>query len=238
MELRHDWIAHQEIFYPKSKSSASKVMTTASPVYLVIKGTQVIEAFGEGENFSESVGQTLETARTQLSHRNVIVIEQEHLDQVLSDSLTAPSYYSQVESVRTELGLQGVYPHFLMAQLLSAWNEILPSSYGIYLDLGGQERSVFVIVRKGKIECIERPDTTQVCAGTDREKTLLEVVEHLQEEYRIPVQGLSAEWEDWVSWTHGEHPWRRMAQALRASQAKLVPFRWGVTALIGFKGIF
>lgn len=143
--------------------------------------------------------------------------------------------------------------HFLLEAIHTWWKKVMPSSYGVYIrleparnrELTPAQRSqlapskeIFVLVRRGRIELFHSPDLSAM--GPERQRQPEAVVRYLMEKHLVRVQGLVAIEEEWAEWSDpecGRGAWRKMALAIRARRARLVPFRWQVLGLVASRGI-
>lgn len=144
--------------------------------------------------------------------------------------------------------------HFLIEAIHGWWKKVMPSSYGVYIRLESPRnreslpaqrsqvlpvKEIFLLVRRGRIELFHSPDLSAM--GVERQRQPEAVVRYLMEKHLVRVQGLVATEEDWAEWSDPESgkaaAWRKLALAIRARRAKLVPFRWQVMGLVASRGI-
>jgi hypothetical protein len=133
--------------------------------------------------------------------------------------------------------------HFILQSIASWWGKMLPSQFGIYLRLergaGEEAGTLLMIFRKGRLAEFDSPDLSSI--STERRKDLNEVVKVLRERYGVPVQAFVMDRADFSEWSEETEPsaaWKRISKALRQDRIQLVPFRFGVAAMIGARGIF
>lgn len=143
--------------------------------------------------------------------------------------------------------------HFLIEAIHTWWKKVMPASYGVYIRLESAKnrdltpvqraqlpppKEIFLLVRRGKIELFHAPDLSAM--GPERQRQPEAVVRYLMEKHLVRVQGLVAIEEEWAEWSdpgNGRGAWRKLALAIRAKRAKLVPFRWQVLGLVASRGI-
>lgn len=254
MELTYDWRCFQSMFYPKRRAPGVRAQECSTPVYLVVDEGKIMAAYGEGDDFSSWIGSSYQDMAAEVTHRELILFDRKNVDQWLSQSLTLPHFYDQVEYLREQANPQTVKRsrfkfgpralvlkealevpvnrHFVLDAIRSWWGKVLPSSYGIFFRLEGdhQQQNLMIIIRRGRVDSFIEPDFHSM--GKDRSKIPADVVKYLSEKYLVPVQGVFMAADQWQEWSDSEHPWRSVAMAIKANEAKLVPFRWGVVSLI------
>lgn len=246
MELTFDWVAYQEMFHHRVRTQLPKSAMLSGPIYLVVEGDAVIEAYADNEDLSEWLGGDQRQVRAQFKNREVLAFERTALASVVERSMEIPHFYGQVAMVKRELRSQGKEKeksadrtdrrsaHFLVEGVQSSWNKILPSSYGLFIRVEGaapgQEQDFILLVRRGELAGFHRPDLGFL--NGDRRRQQADIVKYLSEKYALPVQGLFVPLQDWNAWMESESPWKHMAVAMRAHRAKLVPFRWGTAFIV------
>jgi hypothetical protein len=139
--------------------------------------------------------------------------------------------------------LPALTEHFIFAGIRSWWGRLLPSSFGVYLSLEGNDsleaRSILLVFRKGELQEFDEPDLSAI--SHERRNDLGEVVKVLRERHRVPVQGFAMNRADFDEWTEAgdvSATWKNVARALKQNRLTLHPFRFGVAALLGSRGIF
>ena len=233
---------------------------------LVVEGAAspesvIVAAFCEGEDSSEWIGQTpqevLQSEERSGMGRTLWVYSRAEVEKVLANSseVTAPGnhFLSQLERLRTEaqplvLGAggsnQGKVPslpspemHFIPGLLASGWIRFFPSSFGLYFRIEGTrpEKQYFLVFRRGKLEAFFEPDLSSM--NPDRRKDPVEVARYLGKSAGVPAQGVQVSSADWKIWAESPHPWKEVAEAIRAERARLIPFRWPVAVWIGTRAI-
>jgi hypothetical protein len=251
MELmNYDWKTFQSFFYSKKKMMLAEAVPT-TPIYLVTDKKVVISAFSNGEDLSDWLGSTGDEVAHAFPHRDFVLYEQEQINQKLNEVVDLSHYYDQIQCLHQEVKPQFIlrerfqggmellgHQHFLFQAVAGWWKKILPSNYGIYIRLtdGGPSSSLLVVVKKGKVCSFYTPDISGMIA--ERRKRPTDVVKYLSERYSIPVRGIYVSSAEWAEWTEIKNPWPRIAATLKVNRDKLVPFQWGITALIGIKALF
>jgi hypothetical protein len=256
MELTYDWQSFQAMFYPKRRAATQQASEIASPAYLVIEGETVVAAFAEGEDLSDWIGAAYADMAADMHHRELLLFEREQLDAWLEESMAHPHLHEQVEFLRKKAAAGAVstrakpqkkgrkgelsrkhghaslgHPHFLLEAMQGWWGKVLPSAYGVYIRLeGGAENSLFVVIRRGRIDSFHEPDLSSL--GKDRRKVAADVVKYLSEKYLVPVQGIFVPAAEWAEWSDTTSPWRRVAASLKTNQSRLVPFRWSLVSMM------
>lgn len=246
MELNFDWRGFQSTFYPRRRPQVAASAEATSPVYLVVEGDTIISAFGENEDFSEWQGAPCKEMAAEVQHRDLVIYERKDVDRWIQESLSQPHFYEQVHFLRATSNPKVmskssvikskpqllVQQNFFLEALLGWWAKILPSSYGVFIRLEGESdtQDFFVLIRRGRIECFHEPDLSSM--GPERRKQPDSVVKYLSEKHLVRVQGLFVPRDEWLEWNDCGNPWRKMALAIRANRARLVPFRWGLMMLI------
>lgn len=250
MELNYDWHAFQSLFYPKRRSTAQNKREFTGAVHVIVEDHLIVCAFAEGEDFSEWPGASYQDIAAENPHRELLIFQRRDIDQCLSESLSQPHFYDQIELIRskvTPLSISkggsktraGVKFHHSQSFLLEAfkgwWAKILPSAYGIFIRLEeNANKDLFLLIRRGKLELFQEPDLSSL--GNERGRQPTDVVKYLSEKYLVPVQGIFAPMQDWKEWDESAFPWRKIALAIRSNRAKLVPFRWGVVSMVATRG--
>lgn len=239
MELSYDWRNFQGIFYPHRRSSAGQAQASSTPIYVVCDGDEIVSVFAEREDLSAWLGGSVAELKDRFKYREVLPLERESVNQWIQESLALPHTYEQVEylrkSVRSNPSKKEIQPlvpkHFLLAGIQGWWGKVLPSSYGVFIRVEGQEDQDFIlIVRRGTFAGFHEPDLSGL--AIDRKRNPAEIVKYLSERYWIPVQGLFVSSAEWSDWSRHPHPWKEMAKSMRSNRLKLVPFRWSVATLI------
>jgi hypothetical protein len=236
--------------------AAPPALTSAtSPIHLVVEGPLVVSAHAEEEDLGDWLGAPIDEVIQAFSHRKVLLYPAIQVQKWLSESLQSPHTYDQIQFLRREAAPQlppllskrksaprassSKKPpiHFLLAALESRWRKLLPSTYGIYLQLQSglnpEPRSLLCIVRRGRLEAFQVPDLSHLLP--ERRKVPQDVVRALSEHYLMPVQGLFLSASDWATCSHSATPWRSLFQALRSKRATLSPFRWSLYGVLALK---
>ncbi|MGK5083359.1 hypothetical protein WDW37_08625 [Bdellovibrionota bacterium FG-1] len=242
MELTYDWQSFQSMFYPKRRSATGLGAETAGAVYLIIEDKVIVAAFAEGEDVSDWIGAKHEDMAVEMPHRELLLFERQAVDGWLVELTSLSHLHEQLEFLRKKATETAVssrnrcaphlgYQHFLLEAIQSWWGKVLPSAYGIFIRLEGQHaRDLFVLVRRGRLECFHEPDLTSM--GRERCKVAPEVVKYLSEKHLVPVQGVFVPAQTWAGWSNSPTPWGKVAFAVKTNEAKLVPFRWGLVSLM------
>lgn len=125
----------------------------------------------------------------------------------------------------------GFKRHFLLSALQTWWSKVLPASYGIFIRIEGHpEQELLLVVRRNSFAGFHEPDLNTL--GADKRKQSHEVVKYLSDRYLVPVQGVFVTAAEWENWIQTPKPWKDVAKAIKGHRARLVPFRWGVSALV------
>src|SRR5437868_104532 len=102
MELTYDWQSFQSMFYPKRRSAVQMGSETAGPVYLVLEGNIIVEAFAESEDLSDWIGAEYEEMAAEMAHRELLLFDREKLDKWIGGSMSHPHLYEQMDFLRTK----------------------------------------------------------------------------------------------------------------------------------------
>jgi len=246
MDLGQDWNSLNRTLYPRKKSKGS---SESGVVFVAHHAERVLRILGDRDELLFSTGAPLSEAMNAVgAGRKVVAIDIAEMDRALAQALkTDGAIYEQVLSLREELRpSKGKIPtpeeHFIFAAVRSWWGKLLPSSFGVYLHLEGTEAleptSILLIFRKGELQEFDEPDLSGI--SQERREDLNEVVKVLRERYRVPVQGFALNRADFDAWTESENTsatWKNLARALKQNRMTLHPFRFGVAALVGARGI-
>lgn len=259
MELTYDWQSFQAMFYPKRRSATQLAAETAGPVYLIIEGNIVSSAFAESEDLSDWIGAEYEELAAEMPHRELLLFDRDKVDAWLAEAVALPHLHEQMDFLRQKAGMSVVSTrarpskkgrktsrgnielkhghghlgrqHFLLEAMQSWWGKVLPSAYGVFIRLEGpQERDLFVIVRRGRLDAFHEPDLSSM--GRDRRKVPSEVVKYLSEKHLVPVQGMIMPAQAWAELSEDPAPWRKVAGAVKTNQVRMVPFRWSLVSLM------
>ncbi len=236
MELICDWKGFQSIFYPRRRNQ-SPGRSALSPAYVLADDDCVVAAFAENEDLSDWTGASLKEVTSERNHRPLVTLQRKDVESWSSELLASPHFYEQVEFLRAKFmasapEMEAPFSrHFLLEGLHSWWGKILPSSYGLFFRIEAQSTQDFlVIVQRGIVSGFHEPDLSTL--GFERQRSHLEIVKYLSEKYLVPVQGVFLPSSEWADWIESEHPWREVAQSVRANRVKLVPFRWSLMTLV------
>lgn len=247
MDLGQDWDALNRTLYPRKKVRGS---SESEFVFIAHHADRVLRIVGDRDELLFSTGTPVsETINTIGSGRKAVAIDIAEMDRALGEVLKLNGgIYEQVMGLRDELQpSSGKVPelneHFIFSGIRSWWGKLLPSSFGIYLFLEGSDtveaRSILLIFRKGELQEFDEPDLSAV--SPERREDLGEVVKILRERYRVPVQGFSMNRSDFDQWSEAGNvsaTWKNVARALKQNRVTLHPFRFGIAALVGSRGIF
>jgi hypothetical protein len=147
MELTYDWRSFQAVFYPQKRAlSASQ---HGSTLFAVVEKNSVISIYGDGEDFSDYLGASVQSLRGALNGRELVLLEREDVDQWMNQAVSLSHLHEQVEffrksvspklesKVRANLKKQTCLSerHFLLDALLGKWNKVLPSAFGVFIRL-------------------------------------------------------------------------------------------------------
>lgn len=247
MDLGQDWGALNRILYPRKKTRGSSV---SENVFVAHHSDRTLRVVGDQDELLFSTGNPVSEALTAIrSDRNAVAVDVAEMDRVLNASLRAEGgIYDQVQEIRQTLTLtHGKLPsldeHFILHAIRTWWGKMLPSHFGIYLHLetsnASEGKSLLLIFRKGELVEFDEPDLS--ATSEERRADLGEVVKILRERHGVPVQGVSVDRADFTAWSASENAsttWKNIAKALRQDRLQLVPFRFGIAAMIGSRGIF
>lgn len=247
MDLGQDWDALHRTLYPRKKSKGS---SESDVVFLAHHSERVLRIVGDRDELLFSTGTPLAEAVNAIgSGRKPVAIDIAEMDRAIGQALKAEGgIYEQVMGLRGDLKpskgkLPALDEHFLFAAIRSWWGKLLPSSFGVYLFLEGSDvleaRSLLLVFRKGELHEFDEPDLSAV--SQERREDLGEVVKILRERHRVPVQGFAMNRADFDLWSEAGNvasTWKNLARALKQSRLTLHPFRFGVAALLGARGIF
>ncbi len=244
MDLSYDWKSFQSIFCLRKRGNG---VDSAPPIYLVTDKRVVISVFSEGEDFSDWSGATTDEVAARFPERNLVSFDRSKVDQCIGGSVSQAHYYDQIQYIQTEsqphltspkgmlkLSDEAFQKHFLLSAIRSWWHKVFPSTYAIYFCLdGNQENSLLVTIQRGKVSTFHVPDLSSMIP--ERRRFPSDVVRFLSERYVMPVQGLFLNSTEWADWSMSPNPWKKIAMALKSDRSKLVPFKWGVAAMIALK---
>lgn len=247
MDLGQDWDALNRTLYPRKKSKGS---SESDVVFLVHHAERVLRVVGDRDELLFSTGAALPEAINSIgAGRKTVAIDIAEMDRAIGQVLKSDgAIYEQVMGLRDELKpSKGTIPdldeHFIFAAIRSWWGKLLPSSFGVYLFLEGNDalepRSILLVFRKGELQEFDEPDLSSV--SQERREDLGEVVKILRERHRVPVQGFAmnrADFDEWSEAGNVSTTWKNLARALKQDRLTLHPFRFGVAALLGTRGIF
>lgn len=258
MELNTDWRGFQAVFHPRKRLGAEE---STAPVFVVVEGSTVLALHSDGDDLSEHVGRTYQEISAQLPHRELILIPRAQADSAVQGVLTLPHFYDQTEKLRETAQAQVLFKnklrkgqgedlplsqHFLLQAIRTWWAKLLPSAYGIYLRIDGQDgpeskggkpaRHYFMVVRRGRLDQFITPDLSIMIP--DRRKVPADVVKFLAERNGVPVQGIFATSEQWAHWSESKNPWVEIAAAVKKDNSVLIPTKWGIAAMIGARAFF
>jgi hypothetical protein len=240
LELIHDWQSFQGVFYPRRKHPSAQPGAFSAPVYFVVEKGKVVAVFAGAEDMSECIGEPVGDLLSKLSHRQLVIFEKKDIDDWMAGSAKLPHFYDQAQYLRAHarphvtLKDFKVHSHFLLSSLYGWWRKLLPHNYGVYLKLEGatspsQSSELMVIVRRGRVDGFY---------GLESGRDPQDAVRMLHERHMVPVQGFVVQAADWNRWSEQSFPWRQVSRAMRKQVARMVPFRWGVAALIALRGLF
>ncbi len=247
MDLGQDWDALHRTLYPRKKSKGS---SQSNVVFIAHHADRVLRVVGDSDDLLFSTGAPVAEAMNAIgANRKTVAIDIAEMDRAIAQILkTDGGIYEQVLALRDELEpSRGVIPdweeHFVFSAVRSWWGKLLPSSFGIYLHLEGSETleasSILLIFRKGELQEFNEPDLSAV--SQERRGDLGEVAKILRERHRVPVQGFAmnrADFDEWSDAGNVSATWKNLARALKQNRMSLHPFRFGVAALVGWRGIF
>lgn len=256
MDLGQDWGTLHRILYPRRKSKGS---STSEHVFIAHHSERTLRLVGDRDELLFSTGTPLPEAIIAAgTDRKVIALDIGEMDRALNDCLrTEGGIFEQIETLGQSLSdsltnsgersTRSPFPipeeHFIFAAVRSWWGKVLPTSFAIYLHLEGLEpsdaRSLLLIFKRGELTEFDEPDLSGV--SSERRADLNEVVKILRERHRVPVQGFAMNRADFAEWSENGNTsatWKSIAKALRADRLQLMPFRFGMAALLGSRGIF
>ena len=259
MELSHDWVGLEKILYRRRRTQPFEGINPTSPLLMVVQGDTIVEVFAEGEDFADWIGGSRAQLSSQNSHREILCFEQAQVDQLIRDSLLKPHFHDQIEFLRTQAkplaNLAGtalaksnsgkaarkhagapvaVKKHFLIEGISSWWSKLLPSHYGVFIQVDGRPPQQFLfLVRRGCFEGFLKPDLSYL--GPIGRFEPKDAIKYLSEKYLVPVQGLYVPAAEWDEWSQSTDSWRLISEAFREGRAKMVPKRRVLTGLIALR---
>lgn len=245
MELNHDWRSFQSIFLSRRRNFNRQNNDVSAPIYLVTDSNQIVTAFSECEDLADLGGSSFEEASARFPNRKLISFGREQVDEWMAGSISLPHSFDQMEYLRNqaETGLGShlvrsrARKHFVLEAIQGWWAKILPSAYGVFIRLEGHpSQDFFMVIRRGRVDSFHEPDLGIL--GAERSRQAEHVVKYLSEKHLVPVQGLVVPAQEWKGWSDAQNPWRKVATAVRANRAKLVPFRWGFVTLMATRAFF
>ncbi len=246
MDLGQDWDSLNRTLYPRKKAKGA---SESEIVFIAHHADRVLRVVGDRDELLFSTGTPVTEAVNAIgSTRKIVAIDIAEMDRAIAEVLkTDGAIYDQVMELREELKpSRGRLPewdeHFVFSAIRAGWGKLLPSSFGIFIHLEGNdaaaESSILLVFRKGELQEFNEPDLSGVSA--ERRSDLGEVVKILRERHRVPVQGFAMNRADFEAWSEAGNvasTWRSLARALKQNRLTLHPFRFGVAALIGARGI-
>ena len=247
MDLGQDWDVLHRTLYPRKKAKGA---SESGFVFIAHHADRVLRIVGDRDELLFSTGTPVSEAISAIgSERKTVAIDISEMDRALAQAVrTDGAIYDQVLALRNEVQPSlGRLPeweeHFIFSSIRSWWGKFLPSSFGIYLHLEGNEAtepsSILLVFRKGELQEFNEPDLSAV--SRERRVDLGEVVKILRERHRVPVQGFAMNRVDFDAWSEMGNvsaTWKNLARALKRSRLTMHPFRFGVAAMIGSRGIF
>lgn len=256
MDLGQDWGTLHRILYPRRKLKGS---STSQHVFIAHHGERTLRLVGDRDELLFSTGAPLAEASSAAgSDRKVIALDIVDMDRALNECLRSEGgIFEQIGSLGKSLSgsittastrsARAPFPipeeHFIFSAVRSWWGKVLPTSFGIYLHLEGIEpsdaRSLLLIFKRGELTEFDEPDLSGV--SSERRVDLNEVVKILRERHRVPVQGFAMNRADFAEWSESGNTsatWKSIAKTLRADRLQLIPFRFGIAAMLGSRGIF
>jgi hypothetical protein len=113
MELNHDWRGYRTLFQsrarPGAKPPLSDSVLGAGPIRMVVEGNVILAVgSGEGEDFFEWTGQTVESFITAFPHRDLLLIDRKEADAKLAGSLGLSHSHDQALFLREQTVVQYV----------------------------------------------------------------------------------------------------------------------------------
>jgi hypothetical protein len=248
MELIYDWKSFQSLFFGKKRyllSDSSAVMD--SVIYVIVDGKVVISVLCDTDDLSDWLGTTLEQFQAEFLHRELVVFDRKKIDQWILKTEELRHYYDQTQLLKVEAkrSLAGrklfkthlsnlsshIQRHFLLDATQSWWKRVLPSHYGIFIQLDAQSSSsLLIIFQNGKLVSFQVPDLSSMIP--DRKKHSQDIIKYLAGRYLVPIQGLFLTSHEWAEWSESPNPWKKIAISLKNGRNKLVPMNWGIVFLI------
>jgi len=252
VELSYDWRSFHSMFYPKRRSISRSAPGPSASIYAVVEGETVLSVFAENEDLSEWIGSTYGDLSKEMAHREIVMFKRDEVDQWLTNSLSLPHFYDQIENIRRQAKSEivskkgtrkaaatdlAVTQHFLLEAIQSWWGKVLPSAYGVFIRVEGHPgQDFFMVVRRGRVDSFHEPDLSSM--GPDRCRQSADVVKYLSEKNLVPVQGIFVSAADWAEWSETANPWKKVAASVRENRARLVPFRWAPVTLMATRAFF
>jgi hypothetical protein len=247
LDLGQDWDALNRTLYPRKKAKGASESNT---VFIAHHADRVLRMLGDRDELLFSTGAPVSEALNAIgAGRKPVAIDIAEMDRALALALKSDGgIYEQVMGLRSDLQpTKGRLPdwdeHFIFSAIRSWWGKLLPSSFGIFLSLEGSDtvdsRSILLVFRKGELHEFAEPDLSAV--SQERQGDLGEVVKILRERHRVPVQGFAmnrADFEEWSDAGNVSGTWKNIARGLKQNRVTLHPFRFGIAAMIGSRGIF
>lgn len=256
MELSYDWIGFQDLFYPRARTQLGRgaIGVQTGPLHVIAENDTVVEIFGENEDLSDWIGASLGQLKSQMPNRKLVLFDRKEVDAWMQESLPLPHFYEQIELHREKaLGISLEKPtdpkgakkpakkkesalefkqHFLLEAILGWWGKVLPSAYGIFIQVEGQGAQEFLLlVRRGAFDGFHKPDLSYL--GAERRKQPAEVTKFLSEKYLVPIQGIFVSASDWTEWLNSPSPWNLVSKSLKAGRTRIYPKRYGMKLLLG-----
>lgn len=247
MDLNYDCRAFQNFFSPKKKITSATSQGSV-PIYLVTEKSVAVSTFADGEDLSDWIGATCDEIVAEFPNREIIILDRENVEKSIQSAVDLPHFYDQMQYLRSHVKPQSINHgrtrnielpenmHFLLRAIQSWWQKVLPSAFGIFIQVKDTENMIFLKFQRGKLSVFQVPDLSGMMA--ERRGYLSDVVKHLSSKYFLPIQGISVTQAEWNQWSEAQNPWAKIRLALKADKNHLVPFRWYVVALIWIRSYF
>jgi hypothetical protein len=148
MELTYDWRSFQSVFYPQKRALSTGSLKNPTIFAIADKNT-IIAIYADGETHSDFIGASVQSLRSALGNRELVILEREKVDQWVNGGISLKHVHEQVEffrrsvapqlesKIRTNLQKQTCLAerHFLLDALLGKWGKVLPSAFGVFIRL-------------------------------------------------------------------------------------------------------
>ena len=227
MELIYDWRGFRRLFPQAEEKTASD----QSPISVVVNSGTIIAAKSASHDMKKIVGRSIDAVMAEFSGRKISIYDADQVEKWINEASDLPHFYEQTHFLKVE-SEQSEQKHFLLDSIEGWWAKVLPSSYGIFLRIEGQnsEQDLFLIVRRARVESFHKPDFSWM--GPEKSREPSHLIKFLSEKHLLPVQGVFMTEAEWFKWNQSPQPWKDVAASVKSNRVQLVPFRFAIASLV------